>query len=239
MLPINPRLKFITHIPSVMETQDTRSKTAVENELLENQYVSMMINDFKRRVFWGDKTVKPNNNVLIKLLIKDKMTIAEVSEMLGRNPATITVWMDGFGIKKSDYLEARGDEIKRMYTVEKKSANEIAKHLSVSMTMIRNYLKSKNLRPAKPRKKELNRLLIEEKMTIAEVSEMLGRSPATIMAWMDKFRIKKSDHMDMLGERIVHMYTSGKTVSEISHCLSLSIATVKKHLKSKNLPRRY
>jgi len=157
------------------------------------------------------RVIKPSGKDLRRLYVDERMNSTEIAEMCNTNPVTVRGWLIKEDIRIRSRSEAKlprgvtrpsGEELERLYVDERMSSTEIAEMYgtgisTISKWLIKEGIKTRNASEAKlprgvtrPSGEELERLYVDERMSINNIAEMYGVNKTTAWGWLKGAGVK-------------------------------------------------
>jgi transposase len=205
--------------------------------------------------------VKLGKSELKDLYMTRRKTAGYIAEMFGVSVPTVIIKLKKFNIPirngsenqlPAGFKKPTKEELKNLYTIQRKSTTEISKLLGVSSSSVGKWLdkykipirgsSESQLSPEfkEPTKRELEDLYIVQKLGQLEIAKKFKTSPQLIKRFLEKYGIKirnLSESMLPNGfikpkkEQLEREYVSKhKSLRQISNELGVAPATVKKWL---------
>jgi len=143
------------------------------------------------------KRLKITKELLVDLHYNQKKSQSEIGRFLGLTRHSIFNYFKKFDIHTIYYNsspEISKDELYRLYIIEEKEANDIAKLFNVNPCVIKKRLKSYNInkrkiQASKFKYEELFELYIRQNKTSYEIAEILNSNPNSVIKTLKKYNI--------------------------------------------------
>src|SRR3989338_8813729 len=155
---------------------------------------------------------KPTKEELGRMYVYKGMGTEKIAEKFGVSHNSVCKWLIKYGIEVRDISEAKlpkgftkpnKQELKRMYVKERMSSIKIAEKLGVGNATVRDWLKENEIKTrdrsearlpegvTKPTKEELERMYIDEGMSIGKMEKKLGVSKTGVFRWLKEYDIER------------------------------------------------
>ncbi len=215
--------------------------------------------------------VKPSKEELERMYVDEKMSTYKIAERLGANATSVFKWLRKNGIETREpprlpegFVKPTRDELEKFYVNERISVEEISKKLGVSHFTLCNWLREYDIEIRdsseaklpegiiKPKKQELERMYVDEKMSAEKMGKRLGVGTTTIYNWLKENDIEIRDISEALSiahlpdgftkpskEELERMYVrDGISTYKIGERLGVSNSTIINWLKKYKISTR-
>src|SRR3989338_7431068 len=155
---------------------------------------------------------EPIDVYLRREYVDERMSAIKIGEKFGVSDSFVRKLLIKYGIEVRDISEAKlpkgftkpnKQELKRMYVKERMSSIKIAEKLGVGNATVRDWLKENEIKTrdrsearlpegvTKPTKEELERMYIDEGMSIGKMEKKLGVSKTGVFRWLKEYDIER------------------------------------------------
>jgi transposase len=197
---------------------------------------------------------RPDLDQLRRLYVEQGRTVAQVAEVLGIGRGTAHNWLRAAGVelrpspsKRRD--DVSDDELRELYVTERLSAPDIAGRIGCGTTTVYHRLEElgiprRSYSPAqvRPDRSELNRLYIEEGLSLRQIAAKFDVTAPAVAGWLRHddiaARPARTPPVDVDRDAVVEGYESGLSDLQLAEQHDCSTATIYRVLDQAGVPRR-